>query len=201
MNESYWKFEDGLWYYYGDIFTTRYKLDFEGKSVINQYNYMGEWSDSNVVSFIIFPPTLEEAKLIVENEWKNEKIMEEQCMHEVMEDCYKEELKRLEERDSWKKKLKGLINTKKLWKEMEEDMEGWDIEGVVEIELTDEQRRGYCTKHQCARIKGEKGYLYTDWGGEGVFNWQITGYLGDDYSGYLLHPLKDGKYLKVSYNC
>lgn len=201
MNESYWEFEDGLWYYYGDIFTTRYKLDFEGKSVINQYNYMGEWNDGNVVSFIIFPPTLEEAKLIVENEWKNEKIMEEQWMHEAMEDCYKEEMKRLEERDSWKKKLKGLINTKKLWKEMEEDMEGWDIEGIVEIDLTDEQRSGYCTKYQCARIKGEKGYLYTDWGGKGVFNWQQTGYLGDDYSGYLLHPLKDGKYLKVSYNC
>lgn len=31
--------------------------------------------------------------------------------------------------------------------------------------------------------------------------WQTTGYCGDDYSGFLLLPMLDGRYWKVSYTC
>lgn len=201
MENTYWEQQDNLWYFYDDNWTVRYKIDFDGKSVIEQYNYMGKWEDGNSLSFISFPPNLEELKLCVQDDYKRKLREEEEWMNEAMEECYQEDLKRLEERDSWKKKLKGLINTKRLWKEMEEENDAWDIEGIVELELTDEQRSGYSTKHQCARIKDEKNYLYTDWNGDGVFVWQTVGYLGDDYSGYLLHPLKDGRYLKTSYSC
>lgn len=202
MNENYWELEDGLWYYCDANWTVRYKLDFENKSVIKQYNYMGEWMDGNPVSFILFPPTLKEAKLAVEDELRNKEREEQDFYNSIMAECIEEGNKRLQERDSWKEKLKGLINTKKLWRELGEEFEDyWGIEGIVELKLTDEKRGGYSKDYQCARIKGESGYLYTDWGGNGVFNWQQTGYLGDDYSGYLLYPLKDGKYLKVSYSC
>lgn len=202
MNENYWELGDSLWYYYDANWTVRYKLDFENKSVIEQYNLMGEWKDGNPVSFTLFPPTLEEAKLAVEDELRNKEREEQDFYNSIMAECIEEENKRLQERDSWKEKLKGLINTKKLWRELEEDYENfWGIEDIVELELTDEKREGYSKDYQCARIKGERGYLYTDWDGNGVFNWQQTGYLGDDYSGYLLYPLKDGKYLKVSYSC
>lgn len=201
MEENYWELEEGLWYYYDANWTVRYKLDFENKSVIEQYMMIGDWEDGNSVSFILFPPTLEEAKLVVEDELRNKEREEQDFYNSMMTECIEEENKSLQERDSWKEKLKGLIKVKKLWKEMEEENDAWDIEGVVELELTDEKKSGYSEDYQCARIKNETGYLYTDWNGEGVFNWQQTGYLGDDYSGYLLYPLKNGKYLKVSYSC
>lgn len=31
--------------------------------------------------------------------------------------------------------------------------------------------------------------------------WQTCGIMGDDYYGYLLFPLKNGKYFKVNYAC
>lgn len=199
MNENYWELQDGLWYYYDANWTFRYKLDFENKSIIEQYNYMGDWEDGESISF---PQTLEEAKLAVENELRKKEKEEQDFYNSIMAECIEEGNKRLQERDSWKEKLKGLIKVKKLWKELEEDYEDyWGIEGMVELELTDEKKSSYSKNYQCARIKDEKGYLYTDWGGKGVFNWQQTGYLGDDYSGYLLYPLKNGKYLKVSYSC
>lgn len=202
MEENYWELENGLWYYCDANWTVRYKLDFENKSVVEQYRMMGEWEDGNPVSFVLFPPTLEEAKLAVEDELKNKEREEQDFYNSIMAECIEEENKMRQERDSWKEKLKGLIKVKKLWRELEEDYENsWSIDGIVELELSDEKKSGYSIKHQCARIKGESGYLYTDWNGDGVFNWQQTGYLGDDYSGYLLYPLKNGKYLKVSYAC
>lgn len=202
MNENYWEQEGTLWYYYNANCTIRYKLDFENSYVIEQYSLMGDWEDGNPISFILFPSNLERAKLAVEDELRSKEIKEREFYKQMWAEVAKEENRMLQERDSWKEKLKGLIKVKKLWKELEEDYENsWGIEGIVELELTDEKKSGYSKNYQCARIKGEKGYLYTDWNGKGVFNWQQTGYLGDDYSGYLLYPLKDGKYLKVSYSC
>lgn len=200
MSESYWELEDGLWYYYGNIFIIRYKLDFENKSVIEQYRLMDDWEDGNSVSFISFPPNLEEAKLCVEDEWKNKQREIEEFESSIYQEWMEADNKLLEERDSWKEKLKGLIKVKKLWREMEEEYESWWIEGIVEIELTGTSNKNY-PKSICAKIKDEKSYTYTDYRGEGVFNWQTVGMLGDDYSGYTLHPLKNGKYLKISYSC
>ena len=85
---------------------------------------------------------------------------------------------------------------------------------MVEIELTDEKERDY-PNHQCCRVKDEKFYLYmyhedsletieeSEHEGEHIkyYVWQQTGMLGDDFSGYLLLPLKNGKWWKVNYSC
>jgi len=199
MEENYWELEKGFWYYYDANWTVRYKLDFEGKSVIEQYRMMGDWEDGNSVSFILFPPTLEEAKLAVEDELINKEREEQEFYKKMWAEVAEEENRRLKERDSWKEKLKGLIKVKKFWREMEEDYDSWGIEDIVEIELTGKSKEGY-PKSICAKIKGE-GNTYTDYRGKGVFNWQTVGMMGDDYSGYSLYPLKDGKYLKISYSC
>lgn len=206
MEETYWEQEDNLWYYYGDIFTTRYKLDFEKEVVVEQCNIMGEWEDVNSPNFLLFPPTLEEAKLIVEDEWKLKQEQEKDFYASMYAEIAEEDNKRLQEKNSWKKKLKGLINTKRLWEDMNEN-DNWDIEGIVDIVLTDEKAHGY-PDFQCARIKDEKYFLYMkskpDYGVKYInhyYVWQQTGYCGDDYSGWLLFPLKNGKYLKMSYNC
>jgi hypothetical protein len=199
MEKSYWELVDGFWYFYANIFVSRYKIDFDNKLVVEQYNMMGDWEDANPISFNIFPPNIDELKSAVESMWKNKVIQEKEWMADAWNQIFEMERKREEERDSWKKKLKGLINVKRLWEEME-DNDSWDIEGIVEIELTDEKRNGY-QNYQCARIKGEKGYLYMLGSDNKCFVWQRVGMMGDDYSGWLLHPLKDGTYLKTSYSC
>ena len=215
MNENYWKLEDGLWYYYDANWTVRYKLDFENSSVIEQYRMMGEWEDGNPVSFVLFPPTLEEAKLAVEDELRNKERKEKDFYKQMWAEVAEEENRMLQERDSWKSKLKGLISTKHLWNQMNEEMSSWNIEGIVEIEkITDKEtilkKLGIYTPYiEACKIKGENYFTYSksecfDYEPKYInhyYVWQQTGYLGDDYSGYLLYPLKDGKYLKVSYSC
>lgn len=213
MENSYWEFEDGLWYYVGDT-STRYKLDFENKVVIEQYNLMGEWKDENSVSFISFPPTLEDAKLCVEDEWRNE-LSERSFCDSIWAEYEDTMNKKREERDSWKEKLKGLISTKHLWNQMNEETDNWNIEEIVEIEkITDKEtilkKLGIYTPYiEACKIKGENYFTYSksecfDYEPKYIshyYVWQQTGYSGDDYSGYLLYPLKDGRYLKVSYSC
>jgi len=107
----------------------------------------------------------------------------------------------------WRKKLKGLINTTDLFNWLDEH-NYWTPIDIVEIYNTDEKKWGYNT-YQHVRIKDDKDYLlymiqpYEDEirGINHYCVWQITGMSGDEYSGYLLFPLKNGKYFKVSYAC
>ena len=115
--------------------------------------------------------------------------------------------KQKSEKADFKKQLKGLINVTGLYKWLDED-HFWKPEDIVEIELSDEKRPGY-SKFQCARIKGENSqYLYMKMEHEniarGIYSywvWQTVGYMGDDFSGYLLFELKNGKYFKIYYEC
>ena len=86
-------------------------------------------------------------------------------------------------------------------------MSYWQPEGIVEIVLTDEKRGGYST-YQHARIKDDvQKLLYMKTSFDDVrkvdhyYVWQTTGCCEDDYSGYLLFPLSNGKYFKVHYVC
>lgn len=110
----------------------------------------------------------------------------------------------------WHKELKGQINTVGLFNFLNRDF--WQPEGTVDVVLTDEKLNGY-PSYQCARIKDDKENLlylettveYEDTGnlirGIGkVFVWQTTGMTGDDYSGYMLFELLDGKYFKIYYS-
>lgn len=136
----------------------------------------------------------EEQKAEADEIWKDysESLKKEQEEHQKLLDSYKE-------------KLKGLINLESLFEFMNE-MEGWAPVGIVEVELTDEKKSGY-PKTQCARVKGElELYLKScpDEHYEGLdyyFVNQKTGYICDDYYGHLLFPLNNGKFIKLSYNC
>lgn len=89
---------------------------------------------------------------------------------------------------------------------MEEDHDGWTPVAVVELEQTEDREPCYKDYPHC-RIKGDESRrLYLRMDREEPFGhyyvWQTTGYMGDDYSGWLLFPLpEDGKYLQVSYSC
>jgi len=114
-----------------------------------------------------------------------------------------------------KEELKGLIHPK--YFDFAESNDTYYSEGVFEIEETDERTSGYSKNRHC-RIKetnDSRLYMYTtsevecydfesEYEGEPVeyWVWQQTGYLGDDYSGFLLLPLLDGKrFWKIGYSC
>lgn len=128
-------------------------------------------------------------------------------MHEDFEITIRDEKRRERKlRNSFKMQLKGLINVTGLFRYLNGDMSYWIPEGIVEIVLTDEKTSGYST-YQHARIKDAKDkYLYMKVDCDEVrgidyyYVWQTTGCCEDDYSGYLLFPLKDGKYFKIWYS-
>lgn len=206
MRETYWETDGDILYFNIETPWERYYVDFNNKIVKKQWRYFNGFEDGESVSFISFPPTLEELKEQVELDFKTSEIERKNEEQKLWLEVIEEENKFLEERNSWKKKLKGLINTKRLWEDMEE-MEGWGINGIVEIEKTEERKPNY-KEYECAYIKGDKNYLFMKHEPDfevryinHYYVWQQTGYLGDDYSGWMLYPLKDGKYLKISYNC
>ena len=107
----------------------------------------------------------------------------------------------------FKEQLKGLINVTGLYRWLNGDMSFWMPEDIVEIHLTDEKRSGY-SSYQHARIVGDDTrflYMKTDCdevrGIDHYYVWQTTGCCEDDYYGYLLFPLKDDTYFKISYSC
>jgi len=123
------------------------------------------------------------------------------------QESLKEEIKREKKLfNDYKKKLRGLINVTGLFRHLS-DNTYWSPEGIVDIELTDEKTSGY-SRYQHARIVGdETKRLYCKTPDDGVrgvdhyYVWQSTGCCEDDYWGWMLYPLKDGRYFKVHYNC
>ena len=84
------------------------------------------------------------------------------------------------------------------------DLDGveWKHEGYVEVEKTDHKNCFY-PNYEFYNVKGEKlNYMKQDEDGE-FHNmvWQTTNGMEDDYSGFLLFPLSNGKYWKISYYC
>lgn len=116
-------------------------------------------------------------------------------------------LKDIASKRDYKKQLKGLINISGLYRTLDEGLDNWLPVGIVEVIPTDEKMRGYAS-YDCGRIKGEEGYLYLKQSIQDIrgikhsYVWQISdGCSGDSYMGFSLYPLKDGKYLKISYSC
>lgn len=94
--------------------------------------------------------------------------------------------------------------------------ETYSSKGIVEIIETEDREHGYQQYPHCRILNDEDNYLYihhktelemidgtSPYEGEDIeyYVWQTTGYIGDDYSGYILLPLLDGKYWKISYSC
>lgn len=142
---------------------------------------------------------------------ENKECTEQEMYDDLWKEFAEEEKIEMEKirkiKDDFKNQLKGLINVTGLWKHLDE-MDGWMPEAIVEIKLTDEKLRDY-PNHECARVVNcEDHLLYMKTtcdepirGIKYYYVWQRTGYMGDDYSGYLLYPMSDGRFFKVSYNC
>jgi hypothetical protein len=119
-----------------------------------------------------------------------------------VEEKEKDRLLKLE----WRKKLIGLINVTGLFKWLDEH-DYWIPIGIVEIYNTNEKESGY-NSYQHVRIKDDKyNIIYVvqncnEIRGVNIYCvWQTCSIMSDDYSGYLLFPLKNGKYFKVGYSC
>ncbi len=94
-----------------------------------------------------------------------------------------------------------LIETflKALIEHVKEDVQYWQLEGIVEIEKID---------NKYVKIKGienSKIFHYQEVDST-LFNheyiWQTSGYCEDDYYGHILLPLPNtNKYLDISYQC
>jgi hypothetical protein len=80
----------------------------------------------------------------------------------------------------------------------------WTDAGIVEVERSD-YKNGFYPGAEHYTIKGDKDQTkfmkQTEDGVGHVLIWQVTGFLGDNYNGWMLFPLSDGKYWKVDYNC
>lgn len=151
--------------------------------------------------------------LIRRNFNKNYKIVMENSLQELEKDymylMYEESKRESTIKKRFKKELKGLINYTGLFNWFDAGHQYWMPCEIVEIQLTDEKKSGYHHSYQCARVIGEKeNHLYMktpmDEYVKGVhyyYVWQTCGYSGDDYSGYLLFKLRDGRFLKCSYAC
>lgn len=143
-----------------------------------------------------------------------DKTTEDEMYASLFEEFAKEEkeqyLKEQKIKADFKEKLKGLINVDSLYNHFDIEEYTWMPEQIVKAIETEEQLIGY-PPHQCARIVNDndrllymKSYCDYDEPIEGIdycYVWQITGMLGDDYSGYLLFPLTNGLFIKISYSC
>ncbi len=122
-----------------------------------------------------------------------------------------------DQKEKWnkaKQELSGLIHPK--YFDFAEDHDTFFSEGICEIEETEEKNSDHPNRKYC-RIKGGSSLKYgyttntieccnieTQYEGEPVEYWvyQVTGHLGDDYTGELLLPLLDGKrYWRIGYSC
>jgi hypothetical protein len=94
---------------------------------------------------------------------------------------------------------------------MELDGIEWKHEGYVQVEKSDYKSCFY-PSHDFYKIKGDVSYSvlfgedidYMRQDDNGEFHslvWQKTGACEDNYSGYLLFPLNNGYYWKISYWC
>ena len=85
-----------------------------------------------------------------------------------------------------------------------DDLSYWKHEGYVEVEKTD-YKNGFYPNYDFYVEKGNpKSHKYMKQDEDENFHsmvWQTTGCCEDDYSGFQLFPLSDGRYWKISFEC
>lgn len=123
---------------------------------------------------------------------------------QAMDAMYEYELGILKKNNLAKRLVKRLINYKfAMISDQMEDLEKWEHEGFIEVELSD-HKNGCYPHHLFYTEKGNKAsvhYMRCDDNGEFHYMvFQVNPY-EDSYSGYLLFPLNDGRHWKISYSC
>ncbi len=132
------------------------------------------------------------------------------AMNEFIESDKKYWAEKQKNINSYKAQLKGLINVSGLFKDLSENGD-FEIIGIYDIEKTDRVDSNY-PNHEFAKIVTDSPeYKHTQYmrctGSEirGIDHYYIkqwsVGMEGDSYEGYILYPLKNGKYFMAWYSC
>jgi hypothetical protein len=105
-------------------------------------------------------------------------------------------------KDAYKESLRPILNVDKVYDYLNEM--SWEPEGLVHVRIIKKEPTG---RHIAIDVE-EKNRQFTrqdedveESGVDHVYCWQTGGYTGDDYSGWLLIPLSDGRYFRVNYSC
>lgn len=119
--------------------------------------------------------------------------------------------------DEWnkaKEEIRELIEPK--YFDFAESQESYRSEGIVNIFEVKERRQGYSQYPHCREFGTDERRLYmkctteletydneSKYEGSDIeyWVWQTVGYCEDDCSGFLLLPMLDGRYWKISYSC
>ena len=108
-----------------------------------------------------------------------------------------------EKKEKFKEQLRSLLNVDLVWNFLN-DNDNWEPEGSIDIKIIEGKENG---RHIAIDLseptrKFERQDEHPEEAGvDHVYCWQTNGYLGDDYSGWMLFPLSNGRYFRVSYSC
>lgn len=139
---------------------------------------------------IYSPAELAEQELILAKEARQDRIMDQY----------------------WKRVLKPLINTRHLWRWLNEN-DSWQPIGIVELQITTKRNHYYNKDMPHGKVVGDDSCRFypemhhqRERGREvpanHIFIWQTNSYPCEDcYSGYIAIPLKNRKYFLISYSC
>jgi|SRR5690606_37305225 len=143
-----------------------------------------------------------------------EECFSEEELKEILLEINREEENRITEWSKAKEEIRDLIHPK--YFDFAEDHETYESEGIVSIVEVEDRKMGYKSYPHCRELDTNDRRLYikhndyletikgeSEYEGEDIeyWVWQTTGYCGDDYSGYLLLPMLDGRYWKINYSC
>lgn len=111
-------------------------------------------------------------------------------------------------KDKYRQQLKNLVNIKKVYEWLDTN-DGWNVEGVFSLKITFEHNGYYNRMMPHAKIDSDKFKYFklhrqkedrSECGVNHIFIHQSNPY-EDSYNGIIAIPLKDFKYLVVSYYC
>lgn len=149
----------------------------------------------------------------MENNFDKQKIEDDYSIDDTFDVAFWEELAAEEKKhiDDFKTNLeivKGKIDykfsfIKNYIDDDESEYNHHRHEGFVKVELTD-HKNGFYPNHKFYKIIDGDGlyYMKQDDNDDNTFHcmvWQTVGSCEDDYSGWLLFPLTDGTYWKISF--
>lgn len=136
------------------------------------------------------------------------KTLEQEFYDDYAKECniYNKEQKRL--KNSFKKQLKGLINVTGLFNALD-DNDSWQPMGIYSIAEYANNKVRIIDNPSTNQDNSETNMTYELLEGHsdirGISHYYVyqrtSGLEGDSFYGYILYPLKNGKYFKIAYAC